>query len=225
MSIILFIHGALGSKNQFEKIENSLDNKFETYSINLSGHGGNTFKNEFNIENFSLEIIEWMDKSSLDKINIFGYSMGGYIGLWLMRYFPERIDKLFTYGTKLKWNKEEVLLQTKFLNPEITELKVPEYSMQLKNVHGKENWKNVMLNTEKFLWSLATNHLEIEDFQMIKNDVLLTLGSLDKMVTFEETKYVQNTLINSKVKVFENQPHQFENVNFELLKSEIELFF
>lgn len=81
MSIILFIHGALGSKNQFEKIENSLDNKFETYSINLSGHGGNTFKNEFNIENFSLEIIEWMDKSSLDKINIFGYSMGGYIGL------------------------------------------------------------------------------------------------------------------------------------------------
>lgn len=37
MSIILFIHGALGSKNQFEKIENSLDNKFETYSINLSG--------------------------------------------------------------------------------------------------------------------------------------------------------------------------------------------
>ena len=35
MSIILFIHGALGSKNQFEKIENSLDNKFETYSCLL----------------------------------------------------------------------------------------------------------------------------------------------------------------------------------------------
>ena len=113
MQNLLLLHGALGSKEQFNELEKKLKDSFKTYSINFSGHGGDKIPDEpFSIQLFVQDVLSFLDKNGIDKINIFGYRMGGYVGLFLSRHYPERINKLFTIATKLKWTEEIAIKET-----------------------------------------------------------------------------------------------------------------
>ena len=79
-----------------------------------------------------------MNENYIQTIDIFGYSMGGYVALWLARFYPDRVGKIFTLGTKLKWNDEEAEKEIKMLNPEKVELKVPAFAQQLAERHGEQ---------------------------------------------------------------------------------------
>ena len=44
MKNLLVLHGAIGSKSQFDSIASLLDNQFDIHLLNFSGHGGEAFK-------------------------------------------------------------------------------------------------------------------------------------------------------------------------------------
>jgi pimeloyl-ACP methyl ester carboxylesterase len=92
-----------GSKDQFNELEKALAGKFKTYSLNFSGHGRvPSHHHAFTIQNFAHEVLDWMNENYVQTIDVFGYSMGGYVALWLARFYPERIGKIFTLGYKAK---------------------------------------------------------------------------------------------------------------------------
>jgi pimeloyl-ACP methyl ester carboxylesterase len=47
-----------------------------------------------------------MQQNQLENAAIFGYSMGGYAGMYLAKYFPERVSKLLTLATKFYWDEK-----------------------------------------------------------------------------------------------------------------------
>lgn len=226
MKELLLLHGALGSKEQFKELESDLSQTFKVHTLNFSGHGRRpSHHHAFTIQNFAHEVLDWMNEHYISTIDIFGYSMGGYVALWLARFYPERVGKIFTLGTKFRWNTEEAEKEIKMLNPENVEVKVPAFAQNLSERHGEHEWKSVMSKTALLMKDLAHTHLTEGDFRNIDHKVLLGLGELDNMVSLEETEDVHVLLKNSELKVFPYVPHPIEKVPINLLKQEIESFF
>ena len=226
MKDLLLLHGALGSKDQFLDLEIALAENYKVHTLNFSGHGRRpSHQHAFTIQNIAHEVLDWMNENYIQTIDVFGYSMGGYVALWLARFYPDRVGKIFTLGTKLKWSDEEAEREIKMLNPEIIVEKVPAFAQSLAERHGEHEWKSVMSKTASLMKDLGHTHLTEQDFIKMEHTVLLTRGSKDNMVTADETEYVQRLIKNSNYKEYEGVPHPLEKFPLNLLTREIELFF
>jgi pimeloyl-ACP methyl ester carboxylesterase len=113
---LLLLHGAIGSKNQLQGLAGSLAGAFHLYSIDFSGHGGQEIEREFSIEYFADQIRQWLRENAINKINIFGYSMGGYVAMYLAAHHPELVDGIITLATKYEWTEEISAKEASMLN-------------------------------------------------------------------------------------------------------------
>ncbi|MFN8297621.1 MAG: alpha/beta fold hydrolase [Chitinophagales bacterium] len=226
MKELLVLHGALGSREQFTELEKWLGESFKVHILNFSGHGRRpSHHHSFTIQNFAHEVLDWMNENYIQTIDIFGYSMGGYVALWLARFYPDRVGKIFTLGTKLKWNEEEAEKEIKKLNPEKVVEKVPAFAQALADLHGEHEWKSVMSKTAMLMKDLAHTHLCEEDFVVIQQQVLLGLGEKDTMVTQEETELTAKLLPHGHFKLYPDMLHPIEKVPVSALARELELWF
>jgi pimeloyl-ACP methyl ester carboxylesterase len=226
MKDLLLLHGALGSKEQFLDLEIALAEKYKLHTLNFSGHGRRpSHQHAYTIQNFAHEVLDYMNENYIQTMDVFGYSMGGYVALWLARFYPERVGKIYTLGTKLKWSEEEAEREIKMLNPDVVVEKVPAFAQSLAERHGEHEWKSVMSKTASLMKDLAHTHLTDQDFIKMEHTVLLTRGSKDNMVTAEETEYVQRLIKNAQYKEYEGVPHPFEKFPLEVLTREIENYF
>src|SRR5258706_16149806 len=106
MPPLLLLHGALGSKEQFDPLLPFLSEHVPVHSLSFTGHGSVPLADEpFSIELFCNEVLKWMDQEKIDCIDIFGYSMGGYVGLVLARRHPSRVNRVMTLATKFQWDE------------------------------------------------------------------------------------------------------------------------
>jgi pimeloyl-ACP methyl ester carboxylesterase len=224
---LLLLHGALGSSDQFTELSAILKNNFNVYSFSFSGHGANSkIESGFSIELFGNDVVSFLDSNQCSSINIFGYSMGGYVALYFASFFPERVHKIFTLATKFNWTPESSAKETSMLNPDVIEMKVPAFANSLAQRHGNENWKNVVKKTVDMMLKMGTkNPLTENEFRNINCPVMLGLGDRDQMVTKAETEKVLNLIPKSEMHVFNEMPHAFEKINIEDLAETIRRFF
>lgn len=225
MQKLLLLHGALGSAKSFHLIEPLLHNDFEVHTLTFEGHGEKTIpENDFTIARFANEVVDYLAQNNIDKINIFGYSMGGYVGLYLAKHFPEKVEKLYTLATKLHWTIEGSLKEASMLNPTIIKEKVPKYVEALEQLHGT-SWEHLMQKTAQLMLHLGEKPtLNIEDFPKINMPILLSVGDKDAMVTIEETVNAYRKLNNAQFFVMPNTIHPIEKVDVTELVHQIKRF-
>ena len=227
MKTIILLPGALGSAEQFIPLQNLLQNKpIETVALDLPHHG----KSEISLANNSVPamaeaLLTQMDKLNLNgTLSIFGHSLGGYIGLYLCLNYPNRIEKLFTLGTKWQWNHQITEQETKLLNPAIMEQKIPTYVELLKKTHSR-NWEFVVKTIADLMRDLGENqYLNPENLGTIHSKIRIAQGDRDNMVNLEESIACFRALSNAQFQVFPNTKHPYEKISVELLADEIELF-
>jgi pimeloyl-ACP methyl ester carboxylesterase len=218
MPEILLLHGALGSSAQLKPLSSALESRFSVYTYDLAGHGGTLMPDKFSIPDFSEEIISFLDQNKIEKISIFGYSMGGYIAAYIARHFPERVYKIATLATKYEWNPEIAQKEIRMLDVKKISEKVPAFAEQLRSRHQPNDWKTVVEKTSLLLTGLGNNEgLRDEDFSQISTAALLIAGDRDTMVTAEETISVYRKLPNAAFAVMPSCAHPIEQVNVELL--------
>jgi pimeloyl-ACP methyl ester carboxylesterase len=224
---LLLLHGAIGSKDQFTATTALLESQFEVHCINFSGHGGLPIPAEgYSMSLFANDVVSYLDENGIEKTDIFGYSMGGYVALFLAKHYPERVNKIFTLATKFHWTPEIAAKETRMLNPEKIEEKVPPFAQMLKKRHDEGNWKNVLNQTAEMMIGLGNNNpLTLEDYKSISHTILISLGDKDQMVTREETEAVSSALPNSDFHLFEDTEHPIEKVNSGILAERIVEFF
>lgn len=106
MNPIVLLHGALGSSSQLEALASQLRQQGrKVYLLNFSGHSGRAHSaNGFGIEIFAGDLLELLDAETIEKADVFGYSMGGYVALWLAHQSPQRVGRIVTLGTKFDWD-------------------------------------------------------------------------------------------------------------------------
>ncbi|MES2284071.1 MAG: alpha/beta fold hydrolase [Bacteroidota bacterium] len=227
MEKLLLLHGAIGSSKQFDPLLPLLKNHFDTYVLDYRGHGGKPIPEEkFTVPFFAEDVLSWMNENQIETINILGYSLGGYVALYLAKHHPERVGKVFTLSTKFHWNPEGAAKEAAMLNAEKIEEKVPAFAKVLVEKHGAANWKTVLSKTAEMMIAFGNEPaLTSEDFAGLQHKVLVAVGDKDNMVTLEETIAMYRKLQNAQLLVLPQTPHPFEKMDMEQITFEINRFF
>lgn len=214
MKNIILLHGAIGSKEQLNPLAIELKQLgYKVFSFNFSAHGMAPFQNEFSITQFATELLEFINQNKLQKADVFGYSMGGYIALYLSALQPNLIGRIITLGTKFAWDPVIAQNEIKQLQPEVIKLKIPKFATALEARHGKD-WETLLSHTSKLMIGLGdSNLLNADRFQKIKNKVYIGLSNNDTMVTDEETQLVADAIKNSERFWIQDAKHPIETVN------------
>lgn len=226
MDHLLLIHGALGSKDQFEILAKKLNNDFIIHTFNLTAHGGNVIpSNTLSIELFANDILNYMQQQNIERTNIFGYSMGGYAGMYLAKHNPEKVNKLATLASKFYWDESIAAKEVKMLDAATIEAKVPAFAEQLQKRHAPADWKMLLQKTAEMMMNLGKNNaLKQTDYTTITTPSLIMIGDRDKMVSLDETVAVYKNLSHAQMCMLPNTPHPFEQVNIDLLACMLKQF-
>ena len=226
MQHLLLLHGALGAAEQLQPLSETLSITYIVHSINFYGHGGVNDIEEFTIEQFANQVYHYLLENKIDKVNIAGYSMGGYVALYLAKQHPEKINKIFTLATKFLWTPAIAGQEIKLLNPEKITEKLPAFASTLEKRHAPNDWKALLKKTAKLMTGLGDQPvLTTEDFQKIEQPILISIGDKDTMVSLEETIDVYRKLKHGYLLVLPATPHPIEKVDMKRLAEEINLFF
>ncbi|MDZ4839534.1 MAG: alpha/beta hydrolase [Bacteroidota bacterium] len=206
---LLLLHGALGDKSDFNSITTTLHAP-TIHTLDFNSHGNSEVKENFGIDAFAEEVVDYLDQHEIEAVNIFGYSMGGYVALYLARYNPERIGKIMTLGTKWDWTEEYAEQQTAKMDLELMQKKVPAYLVELTNRHKATNIEELMERTVGMMNDLGEDNLLFDEvIRTIEAPILITAGDKDNTLTVKETILTSKTLPNGEYHIWENVKHPF----------------
>jgi pimeloyl-ACP methyl ester carboxylesterase len=225
---LLVLHGAIGSSAQLKPLAAALEKEgFDPKLFDFTGHGGREMPAAaFSIPLFADDVIRWMDEQRISRIDIFGYSMGGYVALYMARHYPERVGAVLTLATKFDWNPAGAEKEVKMLNPERIAEKIPKFAATLEQRHAPQDWKEVLKRTADMMLAMGSQPpLSDEDLQSIPHTTALYVGDKDTMVTIEETIRVSRQLKNARFSVLLETTHPIEQMDTELLIAAAKNFF
>jgi pimeloyl-ACP methyl ester carboxylesterase len=219
MQQLLLLHGALGAKDQFELLAEKLKDYFIVHTLNFSAHGGEPIPaSALSIELYVKDVLDYMHAQNIEQANIFGYSMGGYVAMYIAKHAADKIKKVLTLASKFYWDEAVAAKEVKMLDAATIELKVPAFAQQLAKRHAPADWKLLLQKTTEMMRNLGVNNtLEINDYTSIDVPSLIMLGDRDKMVTLEETIAVYKNIPNAQMCVLPNTSHPVEQVNNDTL--------
>ncbi len=218
MKTIILLHGAIGAKDQLEPLAVELKQQgYNVFTISFSGHGQTPFATNFGIEQFALELEQFITTNHLDKPTVLGYSMGGYVALYLAHRNKNILGDIITLGTKFEWNPSIAQKEMKMLDSKTIIEKVPKFAEALQKRHGQD-WELLLQKTAEMMLNLGNkNALSLNDFTTIENKVWIGLADRDNMVSLEETTAVYKQLKNGAMYMLPNTKHPIETVNVGLL--------
>ncbi|WML39884.1 alpha/beta hydrolase [Neobacillus sp. OS1-2] len=79
---IVLLHGFCGSSRYWEKVIPELSKSYRVIALDLPGHGESSMgKDGYSIEDYADNIKGLLDQLHIQKVTMFGHSLGGYITL------------------------------------------------------------------------------------------------------------------------------------------------
>ena len=226
MDNLLLLHGAASTQAQFEALVPLLSEHFHVHTFDFDGHGSRSNSDQpFRIESFTADVLHYMDTQGIAQAHIFGYSMGGYVGMVLALTQPSRVSKVFTLATKYGWTPEVAAKEVGFLDADKILAKVPRYAESLQQQHG-DHWRTMLDKTKALLTNLGDhNLLDTAALKRIETPVRIGIGDRDTMVSIEESLAVYRALPSGEFQVFPNTPHPFDKVSPALIAEAIQQLF
>jgi pimeloyl-ACP methyl ester carboxylesterase len=94
--VILLLHGLTANAHAFDGLlAAGLHPAFNVFTVDLRGRGlSDAPEYGYTMKEHAADIIGLMDQLGMEKIVVAGHSFGGFLGLYLARFYPDRISKL-----------------------------------------------------------------------------------------------------------------------------------
>ena len=240
MTSLLLLHGAIGASDQLEPLIQHLSPSYEVHTLDFFGHGeglhgkqqfeipgstNSTTQQPFSITAFAEQAASFIQNSNITEVNIFGYSMGGYVALYMAKHLNINIKKIITLGTKFHWDEAVAEKECKMLRPEVIEQKLPAFAQTLSKRHGERQWRSVLNKTAEMLEQMGKlNPLHQDDYTQIQTSSLIMLGDRDRMVGRDETIVTYQSLPNAQLAILPGTPHPIEQVDASMIGWHIKRF-
>ena len=107
---VLFLHGWLGSWRYWYPTIEVVSTHFRTYSFDFWGFGDSRRQQQTteSIQNYSDQVIRFLDELGIDRVTLVGHSMGGMVALKTAINHPKRISRVAAIsapitGESLSW--------------------------------------------------------------------------------------------------------------------------
>lgn len=224
---LILLHGALAQKHQFDELLPML-NCGEVVPLDFPGHGDLPLASAtvFNLPTLAEYVLSVMGQKGIEQADLMGYSMGGYVSMYLANKYPDRFTGILTLATKYRWNPEIALQETARLNPEVLAEKAPAFVAQLQTLHPHTDWKMLLNQTAEFMTDLGQmDYLHSDKLSRQSVRSCIAVGDRDKMVTLDETLQVFKALPDAQLAVLPDTPHPFERMNMSKVAQLVNAFF
>ena len=97
---VMLLHGGFTSSDYWSSEVRALATRHEVIVADSRGHGRSTLGTQrLSYKLMANDVLKLMDALHLKQCAVAGWSDGGIIGLLLAIHYPERISRLFTFGT------------------------------------------------------------------------------------------------------------------------------
>ncbi len=160
------------------KIIPMLAETHQVYALEFQGHGHTEdIDRPITYENLADDVAEFMNAIGIEKADVFGYSMGGQVGLKLAISHPEKVNRLITASVAYDLKGWQPAY-TEFI-PQMTPemfLAMPFFAEKQKKSANPEAYaaflkKMIALEHEPMAWE--------EDVKKLKTPVLIIAGDSD----------------------------------------------
>ena len=230
MPSLLFLHGALGSREQFAPLLPLLGESLRPHLLDFEGHGAQAGRGRpFRIEHFAENVAEYLEREAAavgGPVRIFGYSMGGYVALHLARTRPQLVERVMTLGTKFLWRPEHAAREIALLDAARIREKVPHFAHALAERHTASGWEDVLDRTAEMMRALGERApLGPPELAEISQRVRIAVGDRDTVVSVEESTGVYRGLPLAELQVLPATPHALEKVSWTRLARAVREFF
>ncbi|HEV8217207.1 MAG TPA: alpha/beta fold hydrolase [Gemmatimonadaceae bacterium] len=219
---LVLLHGALGAARQLDPLAEALRTTFRVHQLDFEGHAATPARHRpFRIQHFAENVLELLERDEIESAAFFGYSMGGYVALYLAAERPELVENVATLGTKFRWDPATAGREAGRLDPTTLRAKVPAFADSLSSRHTLEGgWEGVLARTAEFLRDLG-DHPPLTDAALarIRQPVRVIVGARDNTVTVDESEDVARRLPHGSFTVLPDTPHPIEQVDVARLSS------
>ena len=145
---ILFLHGFMGDRTEFELTIADISKQFYCVAINLPAHGEIDVIKQmtdqiadqddyYTIQSTANLVIKFLDFLRIEQCFLVGYSMGGRLALYLTIYFPQYFHKVVlesaSAGLRTAAEKSNRLAKDQKLATELEHLKHHDFRLFLEN--------------------------------------------------------------------------------------------
>ena len=217
---LLLLHGALGARDQFAPLVAALGESRRVHTLDFHGHGSVPARGRaYRIEEFADDVVALLDREHLESVDVFGYSMGGYVALYLASRGEKRIARVTTLGTKFRWNTATADRESARLDPTTIRAKVPRFADALEQRHqGAGGWESVLAGTADCLRALGEHPVLVDEtLRAVTQPVRVMVGDRDATVSVEETSEVARLFNTGELAVLPRTPHPIDALSAEAL--------
>lgn len=93
--ILAFLHGFLGSMDQWQYVEKELSENYSILKVDLPGHGlSPEFSENYTLTDIAVLIDQILITEKIDQVHIIGHSMGGYLGAAFAKARPKKVSSI-----------------------------------------------------------------------------------------------------------------------------------
>jgi len=221
---IVVAHGALGSAQQMQPVAEAFrqlgDGRFEVRVVEFPGHGDTPRADAeaFRLANFVDDLARVVSTCEAPPL-LFGYSMGGYVGLALETRAPDTFAGIVTLGTRFQWDIEGAEREAARLDPVTISTKVPRFAAALEARHAHAGgWETVVVRTAALLRANAQAPLlSLDVLERVSIPVTVAVGDKDDTVSVAETQAAAAVMRFGRCVVLPDTPHPIERVKAEHL--------
>ena len=200
---VILLHGGLVSSDEWGFEVPLLSKTHKVIVADSRGHGRSSMSGQplgYNL--MASDVLQLMDYLKIKKASIIGWSDGGIIGLILAIRHPERVNKLFTFGTNynLSGYKTEPIdssLAARFMARAESNYRklspTPDDFAELRKALGK------MYSTEP--------NLDPAEIKTIKAPTVIACGQYEQFIKLEHFQDLASLIPNAKLVVLPNVSH------------------
>ena len=204
---ILFLHSALAAGEELEGIRARFPDR-TTIALDLPGHGKSTTpRTSIDTRWIGQRLSDALDRLQVERVDIVGYSLGGYVGLELAVHAPGTVRSVVSHAMKYYWTREAI------------EAAVEMFSKAPAAPHTMELMSTILRNFNQ-------RQLTAAEIQQSNVPVLLTTGSLDNFVTPLETEQLAHAIgaPHASSRILAEVRHSLRSYPLDLFESVIRQF-
>ena len=201
---VLLLHGGALNSNYFgELVPTLVSHGYRVIAMDSRGQGRSArAAGPITYHMMATDVLRLLDLLNIRQVNLVGWSDGGIIGLDLAIHHPERLHRLFTFGTNadlsgLYKNAEETPLVAAFL------ARAKEEYRQLSPT--PDDWQSFDAVMNK-MWHTQPNFTP-KQLSSIRVPTTVADGEHDEIVKPEHTRYLATTIPNAKLVILPGLSH------------------
>jgi 2-succinyl-6-hydroxy-2,4-cyclohexadiene-1-carboxylate synthase len=211
---ILFLHGFIGSSDDFNHGIKLLSDKFSCLAVDLPGHGKTQVIGDeeyYTMPHTANALIKLLDKLNIEKCSLVGYSMGGRLAFYLMLHFPERFSQVVIESASpgLK-SQEEQSLRIKQDSKLAKEIETSDFASFLLKWYNQPLFKS--LKEHQNFNDLIKRRLENNPLELSKSLRQMGIGCQPSLWDKLETNKISLLLLVGEY------DHKFIEINAEMAK-------